>query len=552
MQTTRFHLHWPSKVASKPLLKPVLFSMAALFLLCLPLNQVPLNVEGIQHPSVALTFLLVITVICFGLFEVARQKRFSTTSITFWLAVASVLGVIPAFYAHSAPSAAIWHVTGIVLAFALFSTLQQFSFNHVQRQYLLWLPLLSGWIVSIPYVVPNILSLVELQEVYTHPTWLDKDTLSVTLLTSLALSAYLLARTKAYKRNLVPLHFLLFATPLITIIALMTLKQPWLITITLLCVILPQPFLFKFSPRLHHGIWNLAVLLGFLTAGIIGALPHAALFSPLFAESEASLLGQIFTLLSSAQFQGLGLGQSQTSLLILNLNAQEHLAPYAFTPSWLMMMAAEGGIAVWLSLGVVITMTFRRLLDAPNGTRLMLFAILLPALLGMTATAFAQSNPILLVLFIVLLYWVDNLTARYSRHITRPSLAIKVIASTLLTLSTITVVSSVYLGQQAAQAHGLSTYKLTQYQFHPWWKTHFEDEVATRVFLKNVESNDLRAQRHYLARLTQKVSSSPSVKGYQNLIDVAVLTNNMAIAHQIKEEASQLFPHHTFQPKRFE
>ncbi|WP_232313467.1 hypothetical protein [Enterovibrio coralii] len=111
MQTTRFHLHWPSKVASKPLLKPVLLAIAALFLLCLPLNQVPLSFEGIQHPSIALTFLLVIAIICFGLFEVARQKRFSTTHITKWLAIATLLAAVPSFYTHAQPSAAIWHLS---------------------------------------------------------------------------------------------------------------------------------------------------------------------------------------------------------------------------------------------------------------------------------------------------------------------------------------------------------------------------------------------------------------------------------------------------------
>ncbi|PKF50693.1 Wzy polymerase domain-containing protein [Enterovibrio nigricans] len=552
MQTTRFHLHWPSKVASKPLLKPVLFAIAALFLLCLPLNQVPLSVDGIRHPSVALTFLLVITIICFGLFEIARQKRFSTTNVTFWLAIASVLGALPSFYTHAVPSVAVWNITNIVLAFALFSTLQQFSFNHVQRQYLLWLPLLAGWIVAFPFAVPSVLSLLDLKQVYTHPAWLDKDTISVTLLTSLALSAYLLARTKAYKRNLVPLHFLLFATPIVTIIALMALKQPWLITIALVVVVLTQPFLFKFCPRLHHGIWNFAILFGFLISGVLGSLPHAALFSPLFAESETALLSHVFTLLASAQFQGLGLGQSQTSLLLHGLDTPHSLIPYVLSPSWLTTMVAEGGIAIWLSLGLVFVMIVRRLLDAPNGTRLMLFAILLPVLLGIATTAFAQTNPILPVLFIVLFYWVDNLTARYSRHVTRPSVAINALAATLLTLSTITVVSSVYLGEQASRSHELSAYKLTQYQIHPWWTAHFEDIVATNAFMTSIEQNDNLAQRHYLSRLTMKISAAPSVSGYQRLIDMAILTNDMEIAKQIKDEANKLFPHHVFQPEIIE
>ncbi|WP_232313466.1 hypothetical protein [Enterovibrio coralii] len=346
---------------------------------------------------------------------------------------------------------------------------------------MLWLPLLSGWIVALPYAVPNVLSLLELKQVYTHPAWLDRDTISVAMLTSLALSAYLLARTKAYKRNLVPLHFLLFATPIVNIIALMALKQPWLVTITLLIVVLTQPFLFKFSRRLHHGMWNASVLLGFVIAGAIGALPQAALFSPLFADSETTLMSQVFALLASSQFEGLGLGQHQTALLLQSLETHQATVANALSPSWLLTTAAEGGIAMWLSLGLVWAMTIRRLLDAPNGTRLMLFAILLPVMLGMAATAFVETNPILPVLFIVLLYWLDNLTARYARHVTRASFAIKVLASLILTMSTVMVVSSVYLGEQASRSHTLNAHKLTQYQIHPWWTGYFDDVMASRA-----------------------------------------------------------------------
>ncbi|WP_232313465.1 hypothetical protein [Enterovibrio coralii] len=70
--------------------------------------------------------------------------------------------------------------------------------------------------------------------------------------------------------------------------------------------------------------------------------------------------------------------------------------------------------------------------------------------------------------------------------------------------------------------------------------------------MKSVESNDIAAQRSYLARQTAKTSMYPSIEGYQSLIDLAVMTKNMDIAEQLKEEATLLFPQHVFQPDMME
>ncbi|MEZ8142688.1 lipid A core--O-antigen ligase [Enterovibrio norvegicus FF-454] len=535
-------------VASKPLVKPVLIAMAALFLFCLPLNQIQLAVSGIQHPSIALTFLLAVAIVCFGLWEIARQKRFCRTSLTGWLSLSALFSVVPAFYLHASFGASLWHVSSIAIALLTFSTLQQFSFNHLQRQYLLWLPLLSGWLVAFLFFLPSILNTSGLQELAWQTDSLYQDTASIVLLTSVALSAYLLARTRVYKRNIAPVHILLLATPTVTLCALMALRQAWLVTIAVLIIILIQPFLYRFCRKLHHGLWNCAVFLGFLIAGYADWLPSAALFSPRFSTQEFSVVEQSLALLKSAQFEGVGLGQQFTAQLLFGVESKNVLPMPTLHPSWLVKSLTEGGLALCAGIGLLTVLVIRRLNDAPWGTRLMLTAIMLPSLIGIVVTPFVSVNPALALLFVVLLYWIDNLSARYQRISVRPIKTVKLVASSSLILASTVVLSSVYLGEQALHTYQISDSKLAQYQAHPWWRSFYHEEAGKRAFLTSVERRDIRAQEAYLRQQVQRLTLNPNADDYQSLIELAMLTGNKAMAKQIKQEANSLFPNRVFQP----
>ncbi|EOD77843.1 Lipid A core-O-antigen ligase [Grimontia indica] len=545
MQTMRFQNFWPSKVARKPLVKPVLIALAALFLFCLPLNQIPLAFSGVQHPATALTLLLAVAIVCFGVWEAARQGRFSHTTMTGWLALSASFALIPSFYLHADWHSAAWQGFSVLLSLLLFCTLQQFSFNHLQRQYLLWLPLLSGWLLAIPLLLPSISEIASssLADIKTN-----SDVLGIALLTSLMLSAYLLARTKVYKRNWVPVHALLLATPLLTIPALTALKSPWLITVILVLVIFSQPFLFRFSQKRHHGLWNFAVLAGFAIAWKLGSVPQSALFAARYSSEELEVLSQAWALLGQAQFEGIGLGQLDKAQLLFGIE-QSHVLPLQqMYPSWLLANLIQGGIAYWASFGVLFILVVRKLVEAPNGTRLMLLAIFLPSLIGMAVTDYIETNLALGMLFVVLLYWIDNLTARYRRVLLSYPRPMKIAANTVLTTTLVLVLSSIYLGEQALRTYQIRDSKLTQYQTHPWWNDFYQQVEGKRAFLESVESRDLRAQELYLREQISRLETSPNADGYQSLIELAMLTGHKTVAKQLKDEASLLFPYRKFQP----
>lgn len=539
MRATNYHQNWSQKVTPKVRLHPVLIILAVLFLFCLPLNQIALPISGIRHPAVAFSFLMVVAMICVGIRQIARQEQLSLTPLTYWLFLCFTFSVIPAFYLHADLYQAILHVTGITLSLLLFITLQQFSFNYHQRQYLLWFPMLSGWLIALTWTLAG---LQKIDLLNWKPFAIAPNTSAIILLTSLVLSAYLLARTHIYKRTLTFIHILLVTTPLVTILALMALPQPQILSVTILLVILPQLFMFKFCQKIHHLLWNIGVILGFLLANYVGWIQNDMLFFSNFSAEKSAVLNQTIGLLKTVKFEGVGIGQLATAQLLFGLtqeNIQPMLLPF---PSWLLGKLTEGGLATWVSFLMLGWVFIKRLLNAPNGTRLMLSAISFPTLYGICTTEFIELNPILILFFIIQLYWIDNLTTQYHRIQIQPVRYLTPLATSLFISTSAVVFSSVYLGEQAQNAATLSDQTMREYQHHPWWNSFYRDMREKHLFLQSVEKNDKQAQEIYLRKQVITLTKKPTPDNYSSLIDAATLANHQEITHQLQIEANLLFP----------
>lgn len=539
MRATNYHRNWSANLAKKARFTPVLILIAVLFLFCLPLTQIELTVSGIQHPAVALGFLMTVAIFCIGIQQIARQEQWSLTPLTYRLAFCATFLIIPAFYLHAQLGSAILHVSGITLSLLLFFTLQQFSFNYHQRQYLLWIPMLSGWFIALMWAL---FGLQKTHLLNIEPFSLEPNSSAIILLSSLVLSAYILARTHIYKRSLAPAHLILLTTPLVIITTLMGLSEPQLLPLTLLLVMLPQLFMFRFCQKIHHVLWNISALLGFFLGIYLGWIDTTASFFTYFSPEETSVLKQTIALLKTVQFEGVGIGQLATKQLLFGLeqqNMQPILTPY---PSWLLLKFAEGGLVTWISVVLFSWIVIKRLSDAPNGTRLMLTAILLPTLYGIAMTAFIDLNPILVFFFIIQLYWIDNLTTRYHRIKIKRVRNLTPLAMGLFITTSVVVFTSVYIGEQAQDTERLSNKKIQQYEYHPWWSSFYQELLENRLFLQNIEDLDEKAQEAYLRKQMIEITKNPTSDNYRALIESAILAEQDAITQQLQIEANLLFP----------
>lgn len=539
MRATNNHPYWPSYLAKKARFNPVFIIIAALFLFCLPLNQIGVEFSGVRNPSIAFSFLMAVAMICLGLFHIARLEQISLTTTTYWLALSTGLSLVPSFYLHAELSSAIWNAGEIIFAFMLFFTLQQFSFCYIQRQYLLWFPMISGWLIALLMALlsSDFMNVPEFETLVFLP-----GINGIILLSSLILSAYIIARTHIYKRTLTLIHITLLLTPLVTITALMALQKPMMFILTLALFIMPQFFLFRFAQKIHHALWNVSAILGFVLAFKIGWLPSAATLYTHFSSDEISIIKETLSLIKSVQFQGLGIGMLEIKQLLFGLSKENPQPIVDLYPSWLLARVAEGGVATWASLGIFGGLIISRVNNAPNGTRLMLLAILLPILFGFFFTPFIELNPVLMLFLVIQLYWIDNLSSKYHRfHLFRRN-GLNPLATAIFIFSSLLVFTSVYLGGQAQYTETFNNKKLEQYQYHPWWSSFYEKELEKRAFIQSIEKNDTKAQEAYLRKQMQALRKKADPTQYRLLIEAAKRTDHPLITKQISIEASLLFP----------
>ncbi|WP_037354051.1 hypothetical protein [Salinivibrio socompensis] len=78
--------------------------------------------------------------------EVIRQHTWRASRLTGTLGIATGLTMIPYFYPQALGYNSGYALTALALSLGFFSALQQFIFNHAQRQKLLTVLLLASWL----------------------------------------------------------------------------------------------------------------------------------------------------------------------------------------------------------------------------------------------------------------------------------------------------------------------------------------------------------------------------------------------------------------------
>ena len=213
-----------------------------------------------------------------------------------------------------------------------------------------------------------------------------------------------------------------------------------------------------------------------------------------------------------------------------------------------MVFITEAGVVAWLPMLVLFALLFRRLMIAPRATRLILAAILMPSLLGIFFTSYAATQPLFLILFVILIFWLDNLSAQYmSFKITPGPYWLKAATSLILTGVIILTLGSIFLSHQSKSVHQMNNNQLTQFGVHTLvGKTFYQEHADHRAFMKMYQNHDQAGQNAYLYQKMAQLAQIPSAAKYQALITLSVETQNRTIAAHLQQEAQALFPMHHF------
>ncbi|MGL4735364.1 MAG: hypothetical protein ACRCWB_09850, partial [Enterovibrio sp.] len=300
-----------------------------------------------------------------------------------------------------------------------------------------------------------------------------------------------------------------------------------------------QPFLLRHSKRWQHIAWIASSLVGITS---LAMRTPELLSMPLFSQEQLRVVELTLQFLFEYPLSGVGVGKLDLQLLLSNLHSTSPITLPDSPPSWLLAHLGQGGLMTLLAATVAMFALCKRVLLLPIGRRLIFVALLLPILFAVLVSGFGSLNPVLVVVLLLLLFWIDSVHASAWQVVANPLGIVGKLSQVGLLVCALTALSSLYLGSQSLNLQNLSDKQLAQFSYHPWWKTKFQNEISRRRFLNDVAAGDVASQRTYLTLRQQQLRKNPTLENYKQLHDIAILAGDKAMAKGIAKEASQLFP----------
>ncbi|GAB3522938.1 PglL family O-oligosaccharyltransferase [Photobacterium alginatilyticum] len=549
---------------SKPMVRPFLASIGFLFLLAMHYFQHNPGGSGLELSFNAASWIPFSFAVAFGLFEICRQKTWRYSRLTLILIACCTLLTVPAFYPNAVGSEVINRLLALWAGLIFFICLQQFSFTHSQRQRMLWMVLIAVWIQA---------SLGWYQFIWLEPdNWMGYDTIgnrpygifqqpnvmASFLATGLVLSAYLLARIPMYRGKWSWQQLFLLLTPVITIPILVVLssRTGWLGAI--IGTGLMIPYLRRFAAKAPYRMWLLMIALGLSASwNLVSSTGWTPVEKKVSLESARSIhIPQAFNMFLKQPLTGYGYGTFETSFITQtaqwhHADPEQHfgMAALDHPHNELLYWASEGGVVPLLALLLAAAAVFAKIKKAREGTQLALVGLFFPITLHTQLEYPFYHSLAHWVIFIILIYWVDNLTAKYYRFKASYVLTIRVLVVLLPIATTSYMVTTLYSG-----------YLLTKYETtrpvnvdyllkvnNPWaWKHRFEWDLHVTQLQLGASSNNPTLINEYIQWATQKAVNWPRPALYQNLIAAYHLLGNISQAEQIRQEAQYLFPNIDF------
>lgn len=551
---------------SKPMVKPFLASLGFLFLLAMHYFQHNPGGAGLNLPFNAMSWIPFSFAIAFGLLEICRQRVWRYSRLTLVLFVCCLLLTIPVLFPQANSATALPRLIGLWAGFLFFVGLQQFAFSHKQRQRLLWLILLGVWLeagfgwVQFLWMEPGNPIGYNTLENRPYGIFQQPNVMASFLATGLVLSAYLLARLPMYRGKWSWLQLILLLTPVVTlpILVVLSSRTGWLGAAV--GVVLMIPYLRRFAAKAQWRMWLLMVVMGLSVSWQVnqhtGWAPkeeRLSLISP-----RAMHIPQAVNMFLAKPLSGYGYGRFETSYVTQTAqwHHQDPSKPYGM-PSLdhphneLAYWAAEGGILPLLGLLLAAAAVFLKIRKARAGTQLALVGLFLPITLHTQLEyPFYHSLPHW-VMFIILIYWVDNLTAKYYRRQVEYVLSIRGLVLILPVLTTGFMTTTLYSGHQLTQ---FETRQPANIDYllkvnNPWaWQDRFEWDLHVTQLQVGIATANPALIQTYIAWARQKALIWPRPTLYQNLIAAYQHLGETALAEQVQQEARYLFPGQIFAP----
>ena len=553
------------KRISKPLVRYFLATIGIIFIVAMHYFQPNPGGAGLELSFNAAVWIPFSFAISIGLLEICRQQIYRYSHLTLLLFGCCVLLTIPVFYPNADAEATFNRLFTLWAGFLFFVSLQQFVFTHQQRQRLLWFILIGVLIEAIfawyQYLWIPANNPIGYNVIANRPYGIfqQPNVMASFLATGLVISTYLLARVPLYRGKWSWQHLILLMTPVLTIPILVVLnsRTGWLgATISLVLIL---PYLRRFAAKQTQRLWLLMIALGLCLAWNIASTEH---WSPrgesVSLESPREIhFPQAYDMFTTKPLTGYGYGKFEVAYITQTAlwHNEDPIQP-AGIPSLdhphneLLYWAVEGGIIPLLGLILAALAVLISIKKAPNGTQLALMGLFFPIVLHTQLEYPFYHSLVHWIIFIILIFWVDNLTTKYHRYQTPYILTLKISAIALPIMISSFMITTLYSGWLLTK---FETTRPVDINYlvkvnNPWsWKNRFDWDLQLTQLQIGIGNDKPQLIEDYISWAIEKAKIWPRPALYQNLILAYEAVGKKDQAAQIKNEALFLFPNLKFE-----
>ncbi|MCZ4373870.1 PglL family O-oligosaccharyltransferase [Vibrio diazotrophicus] len=548
---------------SVPKNKPFLIAVSFVYLIAMHVFMPNLGGDGLSLPFNAATWIAISIPLAIGLYQMSSYQRLRYSKLTIGLWICCVIMTLPLFFSNAQWYNELTRIIGLWAGFSLFLVLQQFHFSNKNKQKLLLFVVFASLIEALfgvyQYSVLHADNIFKYDTVKNLPYGIFQhpDAMASFLTTGLVLSGYLLARQpKKYNKKLSEVS-LLYITPVVSIPLIIVLHSlvGWISAAVGVLLILP--YLYRFSPRQRFINWVLATVSGLIIG--LGALylPHNQdrdVEPYLSSVPYSSVLPQSIDMLIEKPFTGYGYGKFESSYILytarqhqLNPNYKVGIPLMEHPHNEFLFWGIEGGLLPVLGMSLAASFVLIRIYSAKKGTRLAMFALLLPIVIHSLVDAPFYQSSIHWLTFMILLFWIDQRVAKY--RVFRFSK----LSKTLLRITSLTlpIVTCFYM---VSVLH--TNFYLTKFETSNPKQLDILNKVVNPVLIKDrldwemystyldLGLNEKKYEyiQPYIDWSLKIIQSKPRPGLYEKLIMAYQAIGDTSRAEQTKTEAEFLFP----------
>ncbi|USD65032.1 PglL family O-oligosaccharyltransferase [Vibrio sp. SCSIO 43136] len=532
--------------------------------------------SGLALSFNATTWITASIAIAIGLYQLSRNQKLKYSKLTVALFLCCLVLTAPITFPETIIEQSLGRLTGLWAGFFLFVTLQQFPFSNKQKQRLLWFIVLATGIEAIIcwvqylYLTPGNMFGYNTIQNRPYGIFQQPNVLASFLATGLVLSAYLLARLpNKYRRK--PWHIsFLIAIPLLIapMLVIVSSRTGWLGAV--IGIVLILPYLWRFSTKRRFATWTAALVLatgiGIVTPELLGESQNLELL-----ESKTSLTSarqfhfpQTIDMIIEKPFTGYGYGHFESAYMLytarqhqLNEHYPAGLAALDHPHNELMLWGVEAGLVPVLVILLTAAFITYKITTAREGTRLGMLALFAPLVVHSQLEYPFYHSAIHWISFIVLLFWLDQRTAKYkfapfskfSKVLTASSSLVLPIITSFYMLSAL---HTNYVLTQFEKSQPRQPELLDKVTNPVVWKDRFDRDVYSTYLTIGLYTQDAKLIQPYIDWSLSIIPRKPRPAFYTNLILAYQGMGEEEKARQIQTEAEFLFPNKDFSQVKYQ